>query len=121
MPGVKLLSRLLLDQIGHPPSSPQGRAVAQRLRSFFQSLAQLLQLHWLETRPATRLGSFNQRLGPLPLPGLMPTTNRLAVNGQFPGNLALAQSPIKESGRLEPSPLQFIEIALNAFGISHVP
>jgi hypothetical protein len=116
---MKLLSRLLLNQIGHPPSRPQGRAVAQRLRSLFQFLAQLLQLHRLEPRPATHPGSFSQRFCPLSLPGLMPTTDRLAVDGQFPGNLPLAKSLVKESGRLESSPLQFIEIALNAFGISH--
>jgi hypothetical protein len=116
---MKLLTSLSLNQVGHPPGRPQRGAIAQYLGAFFESEAQLLQLlrqqPWFATGPT----GFEQGLGSLFSPGLMPATDRLAVNPQFPGHLALTQTTVEESGRFESSALQTVEIAFYAFWIAH--
>jgi hypothetical protein len=116
---MKPLSSLSLDEIGYAPSRPKPGAVAQHLRAFLESAAQLLQLFEQQPRFASSPSSFEQRLGPLLSPGLMPPTDRLAVDPQLSGRFALTEATVKESGRFESSPFQAIEIAFNAFWIAH--
>jgi hypothetical protein len=116
---MKLLPRLSLDQIGHPPSGPERSTIAQRYGPGFQAFAELFQLHRLQARFTAHLCSLAERLGSLPLPSLVPAADRLAVNAQSPGDLSLMDAPIKKPGGFEPSPFQFIKIAFDAFWISH--
>lgn len=116
---MKLLPRLSLDQIGHAPGRPQRSAIAQGLWTFLQTLAQCVQLRWLQTRFATGAGSLAQRFGPLFPPGLMPAADRLPVNAQSPGHFPLVKPSVKKPGGFEPSPFQFIKIAFDAFRITH--
>jgi hypothetical protein len=121
MPGMKLLPSLSLDQIGHAPGRPQRGAIAQHFGTFFQALAQFLQLGWLQAGFAPGSGGFGQRLGSLLPPRLMPPTDRLPVNAQSSGHLALTEPSIEQSGRLEPSPFELFKITFDAFWISHEP
>src|ERR1051325_7042833 len=119
MSGMKLLSRLSLDQIGHAPSGPERSPVAQRFGTFFQTLAQLVQLSRLQTGLATGACGLGERLGALLLPGLMPAADRLAMNAQSSGHFSLMNAPVKQLGGFESSPFQLIKIALDAFWIAH--
>jgi hypothetical protein len=116
---MKPLSGLPLDQIGHAPGRPQPRAVTQHLGTFFQSSAQFLQLPRQQPGFATGSGGLKERLGSLFPPRLVPPADRLAVDAQFAGHLALTEATIKESSGLESPPFQFIEIAFNAFWVAH--
>ena len=116
---MKLLPRLPLNQVGHPPSGPQGSAIAQRLGTFLQTFAQFLQLVRLQSGSSARSCGFAERLGALFLPRLMPAADRLAVNAQSPGHFSLMDTSVKKSGGFEPSLFQFIKIALDAFWITH--
>lgn len=119
MPGMKLLSGLALDQIGHTPGGPQPGAVAQHLRAFFQPAPQLFQLgrqqSWLATSPT----GLTQRTATCFAPGLVPSTYRLPVNLKPARYLALAQAPVEKPSGLESPSFQFIEIAFNASWIAH--
>ena len=119
MSRMKLMSGLPLDQIGYPPGGPQRSAISQRLGTLLQAFAQFLQLDRLQAGLAARSCSLAQRLGSLLLPGLMPATDRLAVNAQSPGDLALMETSIKKPGGLESPPFQFIKIAFDAFWVTH--
>ena len=116
---MKLLACLPLDEIGHPPSGPQAGAIAQRFGSLLETAAQLLQLGGLQPRLAASAASFPERFGSLCFPGLMPSTDGLAMNVELAGYLGLAQAPVEEFGSLEPSFFELIEIAFDAFGITH--
>ena len=120
MAGMKLLPRLSLNQIGHAPGRPQAGAIAQHLRTLFQSAAQLLQLGGLQPRFATGPASLEERLGSLFSPRLMPPADRLAVNPKFPGHLPLTEATVKKFCGLESPPFQAVEIAFYAFRIAHV-
>jgi hypothetical protein len=119
MSGVKLLPRLSFDQISHAPRGPEGSAVTKGFRTFFQSLAQLLQLGWLQAGLAACPCRFTQRLGSLFFPRLMPTADRLAVNAQPSSNLPLMEASIKKPGSFEPSSFELIKITFDTFGIAH--
>lgn len=119
MPGMKLLSGLTLDQIGHAPGRPQPGPVAQHLGAFFQPASQLLQLGRQQPRLATGPAGLTQRTGAGIAPGLVPSTDRLPMNPQLPGDLALTQTPLEKSGSLESPPFQIIKVAFNAFRIAH--
>jgi hypothetical protein len=119
MPGMKLLSGLALDQIGHTPGGPQSGAVAQHLRTFFQPAPQLFQLGRQQSRLTTSPTDLTQRTAASFAPGSVPSTYRLPVNLKPSGYLALAQALVEEPGGLEPPPFQFSEIAFNAFWIAH--
>ncbi len=121
MPGMKLLSGLTLDQIRHAPSRPQPGTVAQHLGTFFQPAPQLLQLGRQQPRPATSPAGLTQRTGACFAPGLVPPTDRLPMNPQLPGYLALTQTPLEKPGRLESPPFQVIKVAFNAFWVTHAP
>ena len=114
-----LLPSLSLDQIGHTPGRPQRSAIAQCFRPRLQTLAQFLQLDRLQAGFTTHSRSLAKRLGSLLFPGLMPAADRLTVNAQSSGDLALVETSVKEPGGFESPPFQFIEIASNAFWISH--
>lgn len=116
---MKLLPRLSLDQIGHAPSGPKRGVVTKRFRTFFQALAQLLQLGRLQAGLTTHPCRLTQRLGSLFFPRLMPTADRLAVNAQLSGDLPLMEASIKKPGGFEPSPFELIKITFNTFWISH--
>jgi len=116
---MKLLFGLSLDQVSHTPGCPQGCAIAQHFRAFLESAAQRFQLRGLKPGFAARTPSFEEGLGPLSFPNLMPATDRLAVDPQLPGHFALTEAPVEESGRFESPPFQAIEIAFNAFRIAH--
>ena len=119
MPRVKLLSGLSLDQVSHTPGCPQPCAITQHLGAFFESATQLFELRRQQPRFATCSTGFEERLGALFAPGLVPPTHRLAVNSQFPGHFALAEATVKESSGVESTPFQTSEIAFYAFGIAH--
>ena len=119
MAGMKLLPRLSLNQIGHAPGRPQAGAIAQHLRTLFQSAAQLLQLRGLQPRFTTGPASLKERLSALLAPRLVPPTYRLAVNPKFPGHLPLTEATVKKFGGLESPPFQAVEIAFYAFRIAH--
>src|ERR1051326_5428493 len=119
MSGMKLLSRLSLDQIGHAPSGPERSPVAQRFGTFFQTLAQLVQLSRLQTGLATGACGLGERPGALLLPGWMPAADRLAMTAQSSGHFSLMNAPVKQLGGFESSPFQLIKIALDAFWIAH--
>src|ERR1700744_2296251 len=106
MSGMKLLPRLSLDQIGHPPGSPKRGAVTQSFRALLQALAQLHQLNRLQAGLAAGPRRLDQRFGSLFLPGLMPTADRLAVDAQSAGDFPLTEAVVKELGGFKPSPLQ---------------
>jgi hypothetical protein len=116
---MKLLPRLSLDQIGHPPGGPQRSAIAQRLGTGFQTATEHFQLGRLQPGLTARSPSLAERLGSLLFPSLMPAADRLAVNPQSPGDLALMEASIKQPGGFEPPPFQFIKIAFNAWWITH--
>ena len=119
MPGMKLLSSLPLNQIRHAPGRPQPGTVTQHLGAFFQSATQLFQLGRQQPRLATRPTSLKQCPGSLFFPSLVPQTDRLPMNLQLSGYLALTQAPIKESSGLKSSSFQSIKITLNAFWVTH--
>jgi hypothetical protein len=119
MSGMKLLTGLSLDQVSHPPGRPQASAIAQHLRTLFQSMAQLLQLRGLQPRFPTSSASLKERLGSLFSPRLVPPTDRLAMNPKLPGHLSLTKATVKKSGGLESPPFQAIEIAFYTFWIAH--
>ncbi len=119
MPGMKLLSGLPLDQIGHAPGRPQPGAIAQHLGAFLQSAPQLFQLGGQQPRLATGPTRLMQRTGSCFAPGLVPSTDRLPMNPQLSGDLALTQTPLEKSGSLEPPPFQIIKVAFNAFWVTH--
>jgi hypothetical protein len=116
---MKLLPRLSLNQIGHPPGGPQRSAIAQRLGAFFQAFTEFFQLDRLQAGLTACSCGLAERLGPLLFPGLMPAADRLAMNTQSPGDLALMDASIKKPGGFESSAFQFIKIAFDAFGITH--
>lgn|SRR5690349_11560620 len=116
---MKLFSRLSFDQVSDPPGCPQPGAVSEHFRTFFESVAQLLQLFRQQPRFAASSTGFEQGLGSLFSPGLVPSTDRLTVDSQLTRHLALTQATIEESGSLESAPFQAIEIAFHAFWITH--
>ena len=116
---MKLLSCLSLDQVGHAPGRPQAGAITQHLGPLFQASAQGLQLDREQPRFAARPAGLAEGFSALPSPGLMPAADRLAVHLQSPGDLPLAVASVEEASGFKPSPFQFVEIALNAFGIAH--
>jgi hypothetical protein len=116
---MKLLTRLSLNQVCYPPGRPQRGTITQYLRAFFETVAQLRQLLGQQPRLAAGPTGFEQGLGSLFSPGLMPPTDRLPVNPQFPGNLALTQTTVEEFGRLESPTFQVVEITFYAFWIAH--
>src|SRR5215467_8974063 len=101
MPGMILLPRLSLDQVSHAPSCPQAGAIAQHFGPLFQPAAQLLQLGGLQPRFTASSSRLKERLGSLFPPRLVPPTDRLAVNAELPGHLALIQASVKEPSGLE--------------------
>jgi len=119
MARMKLLSSLSFDQIGHPPGGPQSGAITQRLGAFFETPAQLFQLHGLQARFAAGSAGFLKRFGSFVLPGLVPAADRLAVHMEFAGYLGLAQALVEEFGGFESPLFQLIKIAFDAFGITH--
>ena len=119
MPGMKPLSGLPLNQIGHAPGRPQPGAVAQYLWAFFQAATQLVQLGGQQPRLATGSACLTQRAGAFFAPGLVPATDRLAMNSQPSGDLALTQAPVEKFGGLESPPFQIVKIAFNAFWVAH--
>ena len=119
MTGMKLLARLPLNQVSHPPGSPQAAAVTQRLRTFLEAAAEFFQLPGLQPGLAARPVCSLERPGAMFLPGLMPPADRLPVNAQLAGNLGLAEALVKESGGFEPPLFQLIKIAFDAFRITH--
>ena len=119
MPGVKLLSSSPLNQIGYAPGRPQPGTVTQHLGAFFQSATQLFQLGRQQPRLASGSTRLKQCLGSLFSPSLMPPTDRLSMNLQLSGDLALTKATVKESGGLKSSPFQSIKITLNAFWVTH--
>jgi hypothetical protein len=116
---MKLLSSLPLNQIGYAPGCPQPGTVTQHLGAFFQSATQLFQLGRQQPRLATGSTRLKQCLGSLFSPCLVPSTDRLPMNLQLSGYLALTQASIKKSGGLKSSPFQSIKITLNAFWVTH--
>ena len=74
-------------------------------------------------QPGLTTGSrrFAKRLGSSLFPGLVPAADRLPVNSQTPGDLALMNTSVKKPGGPEASPFQFIKIPFNAFWITHAP
>ena len=118
---MKLLSRLPFDQVGHAPGGPKCCAVSQHFRAFFEPAAQLLQLFGKHSRFAPGSAGLEQGLSPLLSPGLVPSANRLPMDLQFAGYLALTQPSVKEPRRLETAPFQAIEVAFYAFWIAHAP
>jgi len=119
MTGMKLLSSLPFDQIGHPPSGPQASAITQSFGACFQALAHLLQLLRVQARFAARASSLFESVGSVVQPGMMPTADRLAMDLEFARHLGLAQALVEELGGFEPPPLQLTKVAFNAFGITH--
>ena len=116
---MKLLPRLSFDQVGDAPGCPQPGAISQHFRAFFESAAQPLQLFGQQPRFATGPTGFEQGLGSLFSPGLVPSTDRLPMDPQFARYLALTQATVEESGGLESPPFQAVEIAFYAFGVAH--
>ena len=114
-----LQSRLPFDQISHPPSGPQAGAVAQSFRPCLEATAQLLQLGGLQAGFASGPTRFLEGFGSLAFPDSMPAADRLAVNTQSPGHFSLMETSLKKPGGFEPSLFQLIEIALDAFWITH--
>ena len=116
---MKLLPGLPFNPIGHAPGRPQRGAISQRLRTLFQTFAQLFHLAGLQTRLASGARRFAKRPGALLFPGLMLPADRLAMHtphrATSPGG-----RPVKESGSFEPPPFQFIKIVLDVFGMTHV-
>jgi hypothetical protein len=116
---MKFLPRLPFDQVGDAPGRPKRGAISQHFRAFFESAAQVLQLFGKQPRFATGPTGFEQGFGSLSSPGLVPPANRLPMDAQSAGYLALAQSTVEESGGLESPSFQAIKIALHAFWIAH--
>src|SRR5436190_19878369 len=116
---MKLLTGLSLDQIGHPPRSPQPGAIPQRLGAFLQSSAQLLQLDRLQPGFAARPSGLLQRLDSLLFPSLIPAADGLAMNLQPPGDLRLTQAFVKQLSCFESPLFQLIKISCHAFWITH--
>jgi len=116
---MKLLTGLPLDQIGHPPSGPQPRAITQRLGAFLQSSAQLLQLDRLQPGFAARSARLLKCLDSLLVPSVIPAADGLPVNVQPSGDLRLAQALTEEPGCLEPPLFELVKIAFDAFGVTH--
>ncbi len=116
---MKLLSCLSFDQIGHTPGRPQAGAITQDLGTFFQALTQLVQLRRQQARFAAGSPSLKKRLGSLFFPGLVPTTDRLPVNPQFPGHFPLTEAAVKQLGSSESPPFQIVEVSFNAFWVAH--
>jgi hypothetical protein len=100
MSGMILLPRLPLDQISHAPSGPKRGAVTESFGTGFQSLAQLLQLNWLQAGLAACARRLNECFGSLFLPGSMPTADRLAVNAQSPSDFPFEGSLGQKASRL---------------------
>ena len=119
MSRMKLLPRLLLDQIRDAPSRPQRGAIAQSLRTLFQTCAQLLQLLGLQAGSATGSCRLGKCFAALFLPGPMPAADRLTMNAQSPGNFSLVNTAIEKPGRFESPPFELIKITFYAFGIAH--
>ena len=65
-----------------------------------------------------RASGLPQRAGAFFAPSLVPATDRLAMNFQRPGNLALAQASVEKSGGLESPSFQFFKIAFSRSEIS---
>ena len=116
---MKLLSRLPFDQVGNAPGCPKCRTVSKHFRAFFESAPQLLQLFGKQPWFAAGSTGLEQGFGPLFSPGLVPSANRLPMDLQFTGHLALTQPSVEEPRRLKSAPFQAIEVAFHAFWIAH--
>ena len=119
MTRMKLLPGLPLDQIGHPPGSPQSGAITQGFRTLLQTPPQLLQLRRLQSRLAASAARFLERPGSVGFPGLLPPADRLPMHVELPGHLGLAQALVEEFSRFKSPLFQLVKIAFNAFGVTH--
>jgi hypothetical protein len=116
---MKLLTCLPLNEIGHPPGSPQAGTVTQGLRPLLETTAQLLQLVGLQPGFTTRAAGFLESLSALSFPGLMPPADRLSMNLELAGHLSLAKALVKEFSGFKSPLFELLKIAFNAFGIAH--
>src|SRR3974390_454329 len=103
---MKLLPCLAFDQVSDSPGGPQSRAISQHFRAFFEPAAQSLQLLRQQSRFPTGAPSLEQGLGSLFSPGLVPPTDRLPMDLQFAGYLALTQAAVEQPSGLESPPFQ---------------
>lgn len=117
---MKFVSRLLLDQISDALGRPQTGAIPQGLRPLFQSAGEPIQVRELQARFAASPSRFPKRFGSLFAPSLMPAADRLAMNPQLSGYLALTQAAVKKFSGPEPPLFQVVKITCHAFRIAHV-
>ena len=82
-------------------------------------MAELIQLSRLQAWLAASSTCFLERPGSLRLPGLIPPTHRLSVHMKLPGHFGLGEPLVEEFSGLESPLFQLVEIAFNAFGVTH--
>ena len=75
---------LLLDQLCHPPRTPQPDLIAQRLGAALQSLLDAPQILGAQTRSSPRVSGFFQRPHSALLQLRRPTANRLPMHSHLP-------------------------------------
>ena len=119
MTRMKLLPRLTLNQIGHPPCGPQSIAITQGFRTLLEAAAQLFQLSRLKAWLTASAACLLERPYSVGFPSLMPSADRLPMHIELAGHLGLAQALVEEFGGFKSPPFKFVKIALNAFGVTH--
>lgn len=120
MIGMVLDAEQVMDHLGDTLGRPQFGGKAMCARTRLERPLELLQVLPVESCWASGFSSLLQsRLAAL-RPSLLPTTGRLAGDAALARYLGWSPSLVKQTGGLEASALQLIEVSFLAFRKSHI-
>jgi hypothetical protein len=119
MPGMVFLAGLALDEVSHPGSRPQARAIPQDFRSFGQATTQGGQLLRVQAGLASRPACFLESLFALALPFVMPTSGRFPRDGGLASDFGLAATDLEKPSGFQTAPFQRLKVTSYTFRIAH--
>ena len=110
----------IFDHLGHTLGRPKfgGKAVCPR--TGFECKLEVFKILPGQPRRASGLRSLLEGSLAALLPSLLPTACRLAGDAAPARHLGRSQSLVKQTGGLEASALQFVEVTFQAFRKSHI-
>ncbi|MEK6284099.1 MAG: hypothetical protein AABN95_27520, partial [Acidobacteriota bacterium] len=111
----------LPDQPGHALGGPEGGGKTVGLGPRLQGVLQISQLLLGKLGLATCTSRFFQGGAAAALPILAPPAGGLAMDAQPPRGLGGAKSLVEELAGLQSALFQLVEIAFDAFRITHAP
>jgi hypothetical protein len=120
---VRVVSNIpaLPDQPSHAFGSPEGGGKTVGLGPSLQGVLQIGQLLLGKPGLATRTPRLLQGGATAVLPILVPAAGGLAMHAKSPRGLSGTEPLVKEPAGLQPALFELVEIAFDAFKITHAP